>query len=1085
MWLTRLALRNPILILMMTLMVLTLGFVALDRLSVDLFPNISIPVIRVATFYPGAGPSDIEEAVTKPLERAVSASPGIDRVESTSKQGASVVSVWFNYDTDIDNAQFEVSQRVSQVLNTLPPGIQQPFVLKFDITNIPVVQVAVNSEDLDERQIYDLAFNTIEPQIERIPGVASAAVGGGKVREIEVRAQRDALRARKLDLLDVVNAVKTSNLLLPSGKLRTGDRDYNVFANTQVDEARPLREIVLRPGSSISAGASTSGAAASPPVRLGDVAEVEDGTAEQTDIVRINGKRGVYIRILKQPGANTIAVVDAVRAALPSMRGVPANVKLAISFDQSTYIRAAIRSLEHEAVQGGLLAIAVILFFLLSLRATGIVALAIPLSIVATFMLLYFSGQTLNIFTLGGLALGVGRLVDDSIVELENIHRHLEMGNSRKQAVLAAAEEVAMPILVSTITTIVVFFPVLFLTGVARNLFLPLALTISFALMMSFFVSRTVTPLLCLRMLRGNPVGAPRGGIASAIPRSIARLLTRLDDAYARAIRWVLHHRLAVVSVILGLFGASLLLGRSIGTEFFPAADESQFTVNYKTPIGTRVERTEDVAAKIEQAVMQTLAPGKDKGGGDRPLFTTLISDSGLPAGRTALFTPNTGPHAGNLQVNLISKNDRKLRDTEATELVRSALRDALPGVQVTYFNGGIVKRILNFGSPAPIDIEILGQDLDVGSTFAKQVLARMRSMNDVDGRPLLTDLQLSREENYPELDVDVDRQKAGLLGLSEQQVAQNVLTALVGNTQFSPIPFTDARTGNVYFVNIKLDEPFRSKIQDLHEIFMRTPSGAMVSLDTVATIKRSSGPVLINRKYLQRVIDVTANVAPGKDLGTASATASRVLAELTPPEGVSVRLGGQSDEQKRVFSGLTFAAVMAIALVYMVLASQFKSLLDPLVIMFSVPLGISGVFVMLWATNTTLSVNSFMGIIMMVGIVVSNGVLLVDFANVLRGRGKSLEEATIEACRTRLRPILMTTIATIVGLIPMALGIGEGSETNLPLARAVIGGLAVSTFFTLFLVPSLYTALDRFAKRKPGRDEDEDEAGRAAQAAP
>src|SRR5215813_12994531 len=505
MWLTRLALRNPVLILMMTIMVMVLGVVSLRRLSVDLFPEINIPIIRVATFYTGAGPSDIEKSITQPIERAVSASPGVDRVESFSKQGVSVVSAWFSYGVNLDNAQF-------------------------DVTNIPVVAIAISAEGMDERQLYDLAYNTIEPQLERLPGVASATVGGGKTREIEVIARRDALRARGLELLDVVNAVKSSNLLLPSGNLRAANRDYNVFTNTQVERVRALQNVVVAPPSPTK----------SQPVRVSDVAQVEDTSADQYEIVRVNGQRGVYFRVLKQPGANTIAVVDAVREAIPNLRGVPPNVKLAISFDQSSYIRAAVSSLKHEAVQGGLLAIAVILVFLVSLRATAIVGLAIPISIVATFVLLYFTGQTLNVFTLGGLALGVGRLVDDSIVELENIHRHFWLGQSRRDSVLAAAQEVAMPILVSTITTIVVFFPVLFLLGVARNLFLPLALTIAFALVMSFFVSRTVTPLLCLYWLEGRSE-KQEGYRPSRVQRLTTKVegwLDGLDHRYALSLEW-------------------------------------------------------------------------------------------------------------------------------------------------------------------------------------------------------------------------------------------------------------------------------------------------------------------------------------------------------------------------------------------------------------------------------------------------------------------------------------------------------------------------------------------------------------------
>lgn len=1060
MWLTRLALRNPIFILMLSLMVAVLGKVSLDRLSIDLFPDISMPIVRVATFYTGAGPLDIEKAITMPIERAVASTPGIDRVESSSRQGISVVSAWFGYDTNMDNAQFEVSQKVAQILNTLPPGIQQPFVLKMDVNNIPVAQVVVGSSDLDELQLYDLAANTIGPQLERIPGVASATVGGGRVRQIDVRVQPDALRARGLGILDVVTAVRSANLLLPSGRLRVADRDYNVFSKTQVERPAALETVVVKAGIS-------DGDKQSPPVRLADVASVVDAAADQYEIVRINGQRGVYLRVMKQPGANTIQAVDAVRSALPALRGVPGNVKLAISFDQSRYIRAAVTSLEHEALWGGLLAVFIILVFLVSLRATGIIAVAIPLSIIATFMLLYFTGQTLNVFTLGGLALGVGRLVDDSIVELENIHRHLGLGTSRREAVLAAAQEVAMPIFVSTITTIVVFFPVLFLSGVAKNLFTPLALTISFSLLMSFFVSRTVTPLLCLYALPVHGQGRPRLWIVAAIEG----VQDRMDRVYGRTLGWVLGHRAITIVGILALFAASMGLARLVRTEFFPASDESQFGVVYRAPLGTRVEKTERVAMVIEGAVRQNVVENSP-GSPPRVLWNTMVSTSGLPSGRGALFQPNTGPHSGTLQVNLVPPGERPLSDVEAMGQVRQALRGSLPGTQVFFGAGGIVKRILNLGSTAPIDVEILGYDLEAGADYARSLLARMRQLKDKDGQPLLTDLLVSREEDYPELNIDIDREKAGVLGLTTQQVAQSILASMVGNTQFAPIPFTDPKTGNEYYINVRLEDAHRSRISDLSDVLLRTPAGRVVTLDTVADIRRGSGPVQIQRKYMQRIIDVTAEVAPGKSLGTATAEVQRLVSDLPPPDGFSVRLGGQSAAQKEAFSDLGFAAIMALLLVYMVLASQFRSLLYPVVIMVSVPLGLSGVFTMLYLTDTTLSVNSFMGIIMMVGIVVSNGVLLVDFANTLRERGLPIGEAVVQAGRTRLRPILMTTLATIVGLAPMAMGFGEGSETNLPLARAVIGGLTLSTFFTLFLVPALYSVLDRWSRRRFGDDE-------------
>ncbi len=1057
MWFTRLALRNPVLILMLSLMTIVLGWVSLTRLSVDLFPDINIPNVRVATFYAGAGPEDVEKAITLPIERAVSACPGVDRVESVSKQGVSAVTVWFQYGTNLDTAQFDVQQRVGQILNTLPPGVGQPLTLKFDITNIPVVQVAMTGDGVDEKQLYDLANNVVEPQLERLPGVASATVSGGRIREIQVRPDLDALRARNLSVLEVVGALRSANLILPSGNLRTQGRDYNVFTNTQVRNLEQLRDVV------IAQATSPDGR----PVRVGDVAEVIDGAADQSEVVRVNGTRGVFFRVLKQPGANTIAVVDAVRAALPSLRGVPPNVRLGIGFDQSNYIRSAVAALQHEALIGGALAVLIILLFLVSFRATGIVAVAIPLSIIATFVLLYFTGQTLNVFTLGGLALGIGRLVDDSIVELENIHRHLHLGQSRKDAVLLAAQEVAMPILVSTITTIVVFFPVLFLQGIARNLFIPLALTISFSLTMSFFVSRTVTPLLCLFWLK--PDSDPTAGLGGAI----LGFFKRIDDGYARALSFVLKHRVATVSAIVVVLASSVFAARRVGTEFFPEADEAQFSVNFRTPIGTQVLRTEEASSIIEDSVRKSIGVrGEPAGAG---LVTTMITSDGLPQGRTALFSGNSGPHAGSINVNLVPKHERAVSDVQALEGVRKSIGEKLPGTLVTFFNGGMVKRILNFGSSAPIDVEILGYDPEVGQAYAKQMAQKLRALSDEKGAPLLTDVLISREENYPQFDVEVDREKAGVLGISEQQVAQTVLTSLVGNTQYAPIPFTDEETGREYFINVRPPDRFRSHELDLKELQLKAPSGKLVSLDTVATVKRNSGPVTISRRYLERVIDVTANVAPGQDLGTAAAAVQGVLDELTPPDGFATQQTGQAAAQKQAFSGLGFAMLLAIALVYMVLASQFRSLVDPLVIMFSVPLGISGVFTMLWATGTTLSVNSFMGIIMMIGIVVSNGVLLVDFTNVLRRRGHPMLEAVVEAGRTRLRPILMTTIATLVGLLPMALGVGEGSETNLPLARAVIGGLTVSTALTLFLVPILYTWLDRFAKRR-SLDEDEDE---------
>jgi CzcA family heavy metal efflux pump len=1063
MWLTRLALRNPILILMVSLGALVLGWTSLSRLPVDLFPAITPPLVQVATFYQGASPVDIEKTITYPIEKAVSSVSGVDHVESTSKQGVSVVRVWFNWGANLDVGEIDIIERLQQIINTLPPGVQQPFVLKIDLSNIPVCVVTATASDRggpDERELRDLAYNVIEPQLEHLPHVASADVSGGKTRQVNVDLDREALKSVGVGVQDVVRAVASSNLLLPSGNLRAGRRDYNLFTNTQFTAVKPIGDIVLKTGS--------TGA-----VHISDVGKVVDGAQDQTDIVRvltrheiddpdhpgqkkvvIDGGRGVSMRVLKQPGANTIDVVDHVKALLPKLRGVPDSVRLGVFFDQSTYIRSAITSLQHEALTGSLLAVIVILLFIRSVRSTLIIGIAIPLSIVATFILLFFLDQSLNVFTLGGLALGVGRLVDDSIVELENIQRHLNLNPADPEgAALAAAQEVAMPILVSTITTIVVFFPVVFMIGVPKLLFIPLTLTIAFSLICSFFVSRTVTPILCVKLLKPEGEHDQRTFTGRLLARS-ERAVEALDHGYERALKRVLSHRRLVIASTLALFAGSCFLVRFIGKDFFPETDESQFTVFMKLPVGTRMEETEKAAKKMEQTILEAVGP---------EVVKTVVTSAGIPQGRSALFTANTGPHAANIQVNLVSPADRHETDIQLMERVRKLAFDGrFAGMNVYFFNGGIVKRILNFGSDAPIDVEITGYDLKDARTLAASVMSEMRG---IDG---LADVQNRREENYPELDVVVDREKAARLGFSQQEIANTILTSMSGDTN-TPSVYTDPVTGNEYYIIVKLADRWRTDVRDLSEVFLPSRTGgAPVALSTMAHIVRSSGPVQVDRKYQQRVIDIVANVF-GRDLGAVTDEIERKVGALQMPAGFSVRLSGQSQAQREAFQGLMLAALLALMLVYMVMASQFRSLLDPLIIMFSVPMGLIGVFTALLVTHTSLSVNSFMGIIMMVGIVVSNGVLLIDYTRVLREVEKlPVLDAVVRAGRTRLRPILMTTLATVLGLLPMALGIGEGSEANVPLARAVIGGLTVSTGLTLLLIPSLYVSVEsRHEKRR------------------
>jgi len=1042
MWLTLLALRNRIGILMLSLAMVILGATSLERLPVDLFPNIQVPVAFVGVIYKGAPPLDIEQSVVYPIEKAVSSASNVEHVESFAKQGIGAVQVWFNWGADINVGQMEVMQRITQILNSLPPGILQPFIVKFDVSNIPVAFVTASGGDLDERALYDLAYNTIAPQIEQIANVAAATVEGGKIRQININLDPALLQARGLSILDVVKAVKASNLILPSGDLKAGNLDYNVFTNTQFKTVEPINDVVVK----IDPRGN--------PVRVRDVGVLSDSSDIQTNVVRTDGKRSVYLRVNKQPIANTVDVVDALRKAIPKMIGIPPGVQLGISFDQSIYIRQSIKNLIEQALHGSLLAAAVILLFLRNLTSTLIISVAIPLSILVTFIVLYFTNQTLNVFTMGGLALGIGRLVDDSIVELENIQRHLNVDRNRWDAIVNAAREVAMPIFASTVTTVVVFLPMFFIVGIARLLLIPLTLTIAIALFTSFFVSRTVTPALCYRFLKSEQE-AHRN-----LPRWFVRVMQwsqrrydALDEGYERSLRWVLAHRRTLLVAVVTIFVGSLALLPFIGTEFLPVSDESQFRIVLRAPVGQRVEKTVDQVAEVERVLREKIPPDE---------LEAIASSTGVLAqGRSSLFNPNTGPHTSVISVYLASPDKRRRNQVEIMNAVRPAVIKLFPGVAMFFDPGGLVKRVTSFGSQKSIDVEIYGYDFEKARTVIRQVQDLMHKT------PGMADIEVSREENYPEVNVVVDREKAALLGISETDVANAVLFSLNGNGQTDPIIFTDPQNGNEYYISAWLAEEHRKDLSAIENVLLTTKNGEPVLLKNLATLKLNAGPVKIERKYFQRVVHITANPV-GRDLGSIAQDLESAFAQMQLPPGFSIRLAGLIQQQRETFEGLTYASALALILVYMVMAAQFKSLIDPFIIMFSVPMGIPGVIVILYLTNTTISTSSLMGIIMMLGIVVSNGVLLVDYTNVLRRRGLDLAAAVVTASRTRLRPILMTSLATVVGLMPMALGLGTGSETNAPLARAVVGGLTVSTILTLFLVPTVYTMLEERFPRRP-----------------
>ncbi len=1036
--LAKFALRNPITILMAVLGSLILGIISFTKLPVEMFPDITFPSITVATFYSGANPQDMERMVTYPVEKAVATVNGIKYVGSLSRQGASLVTGYFDWGTNMDTAQSDVVQAINLIHASLPKEVQYPIIRRFDVSQISVIFIALFGGGLNEGQLYDLASNAVGPELERVPNVASARVAGGKVREILIHFDRQHLQAFNLAPDSVIRAVQQANLILPSGNIKAGPFDYRLFTETQFSLVRPLEDIIV---------SNTSNR----PVYIRDVAQVKDDFRDQTDLIRINGHPAVGMAVQKTSGTNTIQVVDDVRKALPRVQKMlPPGVQMLELFDQSTYIRNSIKNLQDHALMGAGLAMLVLLVFLRNLRSTLIVSLAIPISIVCAFVLLYFNNLTLNIFTLGGLALGVGRLVDDAIVVLESIYRHRTAGESSGEAAIRGSDEVALAVLASTITTIVVFLPVAFITGIARLFFTPLALTVAFSLIASYFVSLTVIPVLSHKYLHPE-----KEEILPTSPSFLDRMKWRFkkwfeatDAAYQALLTWALGHRKTVVLIVGLVFFGSLPLYLFIGSEFFPSIDESQFRFTVQLPVGTRLEESDRAGARMEEIILEQM--GKET-------RATQVN-FGIPSGTvSAIWSRNTGPHMGWVRARLVPPEERKLSSDALMDKLRPLLREEFPGVKIFFSSGGLVSRLISFGYDDPIDIEILGYDLKAGRKLAEEVAAAIQTIQGVK------DVQVSREPDYPQQNIVIDRERAALLGLNVAQIARSIQTFING---YAASIFSDPQTGNQYDITVRAQEKDRVSLTDLSQIFIFNPQGRPIPLDNVASIERGFGPIQIERKYQQRIIHVTATTF-GRDLGSIAQDIQAKLDQISIPPNFRVNLSGAVESQKESFQSLLFALILAIVLVYMVLASQFKSLLDPFIIMFSVPLGGIGVFWILFLTETNLSVISFMGIIMMAGIVVSNGILLVDYINQLRRRGVPLQEAVILGGRTRLRPILMTTVTTILALAPMAIGLGEGSESNAPMAIAVIGGLSVSTLLTLVFIPTLYAIFETRFKRE------------------
>ena len=1018
----RLAIHRPVTMFMASAVVIMIGLMALMRLPVDLMPDVSFPSITVRVGYPGVGPLEMEELVTRPVEQAMSAVAGLERLESTSSEGSSRVTLNFAWGTDLNEAADDVRNRLDRVRGRLPEDADPPVMFKFDANASPIMGVGVESDGSHDRvTLREIAENDLSPRMERVPGVASVTVEGGLRRQIHVELSKEKIRALNLPVDRIISLLRSENQNIPLGEIDEGDMTYLVRSQGQFESLDEIRDMVVMTRAGV-------------PVYLKDIAEVKDSTEDLRSFTRINGQPGVRLRITKQSGQNTVAIADAVRAEVARINQDVPGLRLGVLDDSSIFIRRSIDAVKEHALIGSFLVIAIIFVFLRDLRSTVIICTSIPISVIGTFALLYFAGYTLNTMTFGGLALGIGMIVDASIVVLENTFRHMEHGKDRMQASIDASEEVWSAILASTLTHIAVFVPLLFLSGVSSILFKQLSIVVMFSLTMSLFVAVTIVPVLCSRLLRLPPPIEQRKGLFGRLYTTSERMLESMDEGYRRIISKALVHRPTVIGIGTAMVVAAALILPTIGFELMPQADEGEVSVTAELPVGSRIERAQDVTVRLETLLREAV-----------PEHETIITQAGGGGfgGGSASRT--------NATVRLVTRDKRSRSSEQIARDLNRQLAGVIPGVIITTRASGgnsQMNRLLG-GGDSRLSLEIRGDDLDA----ARQLSAGAKAL--MDKLPEVRNARVGRDDGRPELAIQVDRPKAALLGLSVTGIANNISTSVAG-TQAAFF----RQQGNEYPIIVRLREEDRGKLEDINDILVSTPSGQVLQAKNLMTLRNQSGPTEIQRKNQERIVRVSAE--PEVPLSDAVKAVTDRLGELRVPPGFAAGFGAEVEEQERAFGQLQLMLLLAILLVYAVMASQYESLRDPFIIMFSVPLAAIGVVLALKLTNTTFSLQAYIGVIMLAGIVVSNAILLVDYTNILRRRdGMELREAVEVAGRTRLRPILMTSLATILGLVPMALGIGEGAELQAPLARVVIGGLTASTLITLVFVPTVYTIFE------------------------
>jgi multidrug efflux pump subunit AcrB len=1045
------AIKYPFFVLMMCLFVMVVGITTVTSMPVDLFPEVNIPVVVVATFYAGMPPQQIESDITNSYERFFTLGSGIDHIESRSLPGVSLIKIYFQPGTDANAAVSNISNLAMANLRRLPPGTLPPVVLKFDAANLPVCLITLKGEGLNETQLKDLAQFSVRNQVANVPGASVPQPYGGRYRQIMVYVDPVKLEAHQMSVTDVVDSLNKSNLILPAGDVRIGMKDYNIYANSQVPVVDQINDLPLK----------TAGNAS---VMVADIGRAKDGGQLQSNIVRVDGQHSVYIPVLKQGGnSNTITIVNGVKKAVENLLDIPSVLKTSVVFDQSVFVKIAVKNVINEGTIGLCLTALMILLFLGNIRATVAVLISIPVSCLATFLGLNLGGSSINTMVLGGLALALSRLIDNSVVVLENIFRHMEMGESPEEAAVKGGKEVQLAVLAATCSTCIVFFPVILLVGVSKYLFTALALAVVIALFASYVVAMTVVPLFCAKFITVDPghihhsAAATEEDLDSSVRKKMKinffRVLIdkfnlgfhKLQAKYEKAIAICLDRPVPVVVVFSLFVVCSFALYPFLGKAFFPRTDPGQFVVNVKVPAGTRIEVTDDYIAKMEQDIRSVVSPED---------LNMIVSNIGITPDLSAIYTSNSGMHTAFIQVSL--KEEHKTGSYAYMQKVREKLTEDFPDVATYFQAGGLVDSVVNQGKPAPIDIQIGGNDLQQAYDIAQATAARLKKLGSVN------DVLIPQDLDYPGLELNINRVQAGLLGVSPENIVDNVITALTSNGVISPSFWVDPKTGNSYMLTVQYPENLIRTMTDFKQIPLRSPDGANTTpLQSVAGIKQINTPTEVDHYQLRREFDIY--VMPNKeDLSEVNREVESIVGQIQKPHGVTVKVRGSVRDMDNSFSSFSIGLILAVVLVYLILMAQFASFSDPFIILLAIPPGLSGVLIFLLLTGTTLNVMSLMGVVMMTGIAVSDSILIVEFVGTLRHEGMPLKQALSEACKVRLRPILMTTMATILGLIPMALALEPGSEQYAPLARAILGGLSVSGLVTVFLVPTAYLLIHR-----------------------